>query len=88
MSEEKNMIDELLGSLAQQRDELALQIHLGSAEAKDEWSKVTSKFEQLSDEYAPTRKAVNETSANVMEAFKLVAEEVRDGFQRIGKTLS
>ena len=87
MSEDRCLIEEMLSSLARQRDELALQIHLGSVEAKDEWSKLTSKFDQLSDQYAPTREAVTDAGANVLEAFKLVAEEMRDGFQKIGKTL-
>ena len=36
----RDHLAELISSLKQQRDELALQIHLGKEEAKQEWEKV------------------------------------------------
>jgi hypothetical protein len=37
MSEEKTLVEDTISKLKQQRDELALQIHLGAAEAKEEF---------------------------------------------------
>jgi uncharacterized coiled-coil DUF342 family protein len=78
---------ELISSLKRQRDELALQIHLGKQEAKDEWEKVTAKLDELTKDYEPLTDAVEETSANVVAALKLVAGEIQQGFERIRKAL-
>ena len=40
MSRHQDLLTELISSLKQQRDELALQMHLGKAEAKEEWETV------------------------------------------------
>ena len=84
---DRDQIAELISSLKQQRDELAVQIHLGQQEAKDEWEKITTKLDELTKEYEPLKDAVDETAGNVFEALKLVAGEVQEGFQRIRKTL-
>ena len=87
MTEDRTALEELIKSLQQQRDELALQIHLGKAEAKQEWDKVTAKLDALMKDYEPLKGAVEETADNVYSAMKLVAGEVLDGFERIRKTL-
>ena len=84
---EKERVGEFISSLKRQRDELALQIHLGKAEAKEEWEKVTAKFDELTSQYEPLKDAVEETTGNVFDALKLVASEVEEGFQRIRKAL-
>ena len=78
---------ELIASLKQQRDELGLQIHLGKAEAKEEWDKVTTKLDQLLGDYEPLKNALGETTDNVVAGMKLVSEEIWAGFQRIRKSL-
>ena len=87
MSEDRDQLAELISSLKQQRDELALQIHLGKAEAKEEWEKVSAKLDELTAEYDPLKNAVQESADNVLEALKLVAGEVQDGFDRIRKSI-
>ena len=84
---DRDHLAELISSLKQQRDELALQIHLGKEEAKEEWDKVTAKLDELGRDYEPLKDAVGETAGNVLEALKLVAGEVQEGFQRIRKAL-
>ena len=84
---ERDHIAELISSLKQQRDELALKIHLGKQEAKDEWERVTAKLDELTKDYEPVKSAVEETAGNVFDAMKLVAGEVQEGFQRIRKAL-
>ena len=87
MSDEKSQLDELIASLKQQRDQLAVQIELGKAEAKEEWDKVPAKLDQLSKDYEPLKEAVETSATGVFEALKLVANEVQDGFQRVRKSL-
>ena len=84
---EKDQLAELISSLRQQRDELALRIHLGKAEAKQEWEELTAKLDELAKEYDPLKNAGEESAGNVLNAMKLVADEVGQGFERIRKTL-
>ena len=84
---ERDYLAELISSLKQQRDELALQIHLGKEEAKEEWERITAKLNDLAKDYEPVKDAVEETAGNVFGALKLVAGEIEEGFQRIRKSL-
>lgn len=87
MSDDRDQLEALISSLKQQRDELAVQIHLGKAEAQEEWDKLTAKLDELTKDYEPVKDAVAETAGNVFSALKLVAGEVQDGFERIRKAL-
>lgn len=77
----------MISSLKRQRDELKLQIHLGSADAKEEWERLDEKFQSLVSRFDPLKQAVDETTEDVWESLKLVAGEVTDGFHRIRKSL-
>ena len=87
MSEDRQALNELVTSLKQQRDELALKIHLGQAEAKQEFENLTQKLDDLTREYEPAKQAVSQSAENVQQALKLVAGELKDGFDRIRKAL-
>jgi hypothetical protein len=87
MSEHKDLLTNLISSLKQQRDELALKAHLGSMESKEELDKISAKFDQLTSEFEPAKEAVEESAGDVWESMKLVAEEVQNGFERIRKSL-
>ena len=82
-----NPFEEVVSTLKQQRDELALKIHLAEAEAKEEFESAGEKLDQLTSEYDPLKDAVAESAENVTESLKLVAEEVMNSFDRIRKTL-
>ena len=84
---QRDQLAKLISALKQQRNELALQVQLGKAEAREEWDKVTAKLDQLASEYEPLKDAVEETAGNVFSAMKLVAAEIQDGFHRIRKSL-
>lgn len=84
---EKGHLAELISSLRRQRDELALKVHLGKADLKDEWERMTEKLDALSRDYEPFREAVGETAENVVSSLKLVGEEIQNGFHRIRKSL-
>ena len=87
MSHDKSHLAELISSLKRQRDELALKIHLGKADAKEEWNKVTRKLDELTREYEPLKDAVGETAENLLAGLKLMTEEIQKGFNRIRKSL-
>lgn len=81
--EEKSTVDGLISSLKQQRDELALQIHLAGMEAKEEFDGAQTKLDKLTDDFEPVKDAMAESAANVWESLKLVAGEVKESFDRI-----
>ncbi len=85
MSDAKNRMEELLAKLKQQRDELALKIHLGKAEAKDEWEKLEKKLDELKAQAKPVTAVMGETAKNVGSAMELAAEEIKAGYERIKK---
>ena len=87
MSDTKNKIEEIFNTLKQQRDELELQIHLGAAEAKEEFDEALQKLNKMSDEFEPVKDAAEESAENVFESLKLVGEEVKASFSRIKKSL-
>ncbi len=78
---------EMISALKQQRDELALKVHLGKKEAQDEWKELTAKLDELNAKLEPVKDAAQETGSNLFASFKQVAEEVRDGFVRIKDSL-
>ncbi|MEW4526228.1 hypothetical protein [Maioricimonas sp. JC845] len=87
MAHDPSALQELISTLRQQRDELAVRIHLGSAEAKEEWDKLNDRLQGLLDQYEPLRNATKDSASDVWESLKLVGEEIRDGFSRIRKSL-
>lgn len=87
MSSQQSTVKDMISSLKRQRDELKLQVHLGSADAKEEWERLDEKFQGLVSRFEPLKQAVDETTEDVWESLKLVAGEVTDGFHRIRKSL-
>ncbi|MDH3717934.1 MAG: hypothetical protein OES79_07410 [Planctomycetota bacterium] len=87
MSHEESTLAEMISTLKQRRDELAVKIHLGKEEAKQEWDQLEEKWNSLISEYEPVKDAVGETAENVVSGLKLTAGEIKDGFDRIWKAL-
>ena len=75
-------LEHLLADLKQKRDELAVQIKLGSMEAKQEWEKLEKKFEVLR-----AKSHLDKTAEDVREAAALLGEELKKGYERLKKAL-
>lgn len=87
MSGDKSQIAETISALKQQRDELAVQIHLGNMEAKEEFGKASDKLHKMSEDFEPVKDAIGESASNVAAALQLVGEEIWSSFDRIRKSL-
>ena len=87
MSDEKSMLEEMISSLKRQRDELALQIHLGKAEAKDEYDRARQRLDQMLEDYEPVKDALGDSAENVYASLKLVGEELLRSFRRVRDAL-
>lgn len=87
MDEEKrSRLEQWIHELTQQRDELKLNMHLGSQDAKDQLEKLEEKLFQLKKRLEPVQQAAGESAENIWEAVQLLAGELKDGFDRIRKS--
>ena len=87
MSDEKKKIDETVAALKRERDELALQVHLAKAEARQEWEDLQVKIDELEAKSKPMAKVVGETASEVGASLDLAADEIRKGLAKLRKLL-
>lgn len=87
MSGQKEQTEEMFSTLKQLRDELKVQIHLGKAEAKDEWERLEEKWQQYKVHSSSVAEAAGESAQNVSSALEIVGEELKSGYDRIRKLL-
>lgn len=76
-------LERLMDTLAQQRDELKLQVHLAKAEAKDEWNALEGKWDQAQAKLDQLRGATEQTLDEVGAATTLLLDELKRGYERI-----
>lgn len=74
---------ELMNDLQQLRDELRLQIHLGSKDAQEEYEKLEQKWDELMRQGQPLSDAISDTAGNVGAAVELAADELKKGYENI-----
>lgn len=82
-------IDRLLQELRQKRDELQLQMHLASKDAKDEWEQLEKKMDEFSSrarKFSSDAK-LHETGEGVGAALDRLGDELKRGFERMRKAL-
>lgn len=87
MNKSQEDIEQFVAHLKQQRDELIVRIHLGKAEAKQEWEKAEQKWEQLKSRSKVIKKDMQESSKDIKEVVKLLGEEIKHSYQRIRQHL-
>jgi len=87
MSDEKKKIDETVAALKRERDELALQVHLAKAEARQEWEELQVKIDELEAKSKPMAKVVGETASEVGASLDLAADEIKKGLAKLRKLL-
>ena len=87
MSDREERLEEMVSSLKQIRDELKVQIHLGKAEAKDEWEEMEGHWEHLESRMKRVGDAAADAGDDVAAAGKQLAEEIGNAYKRIRKSL-
>jgi len=75
-------LDDILEDLKQKRDELRLQMHLASKEAKDEWDELEEKMDEFS-----AKAKLDETGQGVGKAIGQLGHEIKLGYERIWKAV-
>ena len=87
MAESPSRFEEVLAKLKQERDELALKLHLGKKEAAEEWEKLEARLAELRAKSAPMREVASDTAKEVGAALELAADEIKKGYERLRKLL-
>ena len=80
--------NQLLEKLATERDEINLQLHLASMEAKEEFSHADEKWEQIKQKASEIADDSIETSDEVIKLAKIAGDELMEAYQRITKRLN
>jgi hypothetical protein len=83
MSEEKGAMNKVVEDLKQMRDELEVQLHLASADARDEFAELEKKWEHLRSKAEQVGDVAEDAAESVGDAMGLVAEELKKGYKRI-----
>lgn len=84
----KKSWNDLVAKLQQERDELALKVHLGKKEALAEWEKLEASWNHLKAVKGPPMKeAAAETAAGVGSALETAASELKKGYEKMRKLL-
>ena len=84
MSEKKKefLADEM-ETLRRLRDELRVRLHLAAADVRDRFEALEKKWQHLEAKLELLAKESREAGVDVQEAAKLLAEELREGYQRV-----
>ncbi|MCK9193296.1 MAG: hypothetical protein M0P19_05410 [Nevskia sp.] len=87
MNTSKTGVFENIDSLAQLRDELALQAHLMQAEAKDRWLDLETQWDHFQREASTARAVAGKSADEVGAALGLLGETLRQGYTDLKKAL-
>jgi len=83
----RERLKETLERLEQERDELRVRLHLGKAEARQEWDKLDARIVELRSKLDRAGGEAGDVMDDVGEAAKLLGEEIRSGFERLRRML-
>ena len=87
MTDIAKKISQELDELKRLRDELRVQIHLGSAETRDLWEKTEQRFAQLEGRLKELKREVKGPLQNVGEAARYLLDEIGDAYHQIRNAL-
>ena len=80
-------LKKLVDDLTQQRDEINLKLHLAKAEVRDEWDKLEPKLKEVKGKMSTVSEVAGQTAESVTAAAGLIADEIKQGYDRIKKAL-
>lgn len=83
----KGAFHEELEDLRRIRDELRVQVHLGKAEAKDLWTRLERRFEEVEGHAQTLAKRAEEPARDVAAAAGLLVDEIKRGYKELRELL-
>ena len=85
MSELFDRLQDELKPLQTARDELRVRLHLGKAEIRDRWESLEKSWTHTEAKLNAIRKETEESTADIADAIRLLADEIRDGYAHLRK---
>ena len=85
MTDQNDKLKSLLERLETERDELKVKLGLAKLEAREEWQELEDKIQGLRGRLNRLKDEAGDAGSDVGAAFDLVADEVKQGFDRIRK---
>lgn len=79
----KREFEKVVAELQTTRDELKVQLNLATKDAKVEWAELEKKFDGLKGRMGVVGEEAGKAAQDVGAALKVVAEELRKGYERI-----
>jgi predicted nucleic acid-binding Zn-ribbon protein len=83
MSELRDVLKEEVEAFRQVRDELRVQAELGKADLRDKVRDLEQRWHKLEARLEGARKDAKGDAEDVREAVRLLASELRDGFEHL-----
>ena len=87
MSDWGKRLEEELNTLRTLRDELRVQAELGKLELRDRWAELEHRFGELEGKLKLIGESAREDAADVGDAAKRLADEIREGYENLKKRL-
>ncbi len=87
MADSLEQLQKIADDLKRQRDELQVKLHLAKADARDEWAKLETRWEDVKTKMEAVRKEASHTTGSVSAGLGLVLDELKKGYDNIRKTL-
>ncbi len=87
MANWREKFQQVVADLERERDELKLKLHLAKADGRDEWARLDGKLAELRLRADAAGNEARDALDDVGEAAKKLADEIREGFKRVRKTL-
>jgi len=84
---EKRFLGEELDQLRKLRDELRVQAELGRAELRDRWQELERRWHQLEGRLELAGEGAREDAKEVREAARLLARELKEGYEHLRQRL-
>jgi len=83
----EKQLQELLGKLEAEADELKLKMGLAKLEARDDWAQLEQKMDGHRGRLKVMSEEVLDASGDVGTAFETVVEEIKAGLDRVRKVM-
>ncbi len=87
MTEWRAKWQKVVSDLEQERDELKMRLHLAKAEGRDELAKLDTRIAELRVKADAAGSEAKGAMGDIGEAAKKLSEEIRQGLERVRKTL-
>ena len=87
MSERTPDIQPLVDDLKRLRDEIRVHLHLAKLDAKEEWEHLERQWTDFEHKAKNVRHDLRITADDVGAALRLAGEELRQGYERVRRSL-